>query len=71
MVGEDTNFLMSWETNQEFLQIGGLGWGSDAGEDSFTNPFSGDIADVQIFDQVLDGDEIQTLAGISSFEDLI
>ncbi len=70
LVGEDTNFIMSWENNNEFLQIGGLGWGSDTGGDTFTNPFSGEIADVQIFDQALDADQIQALADSSSFDDL-
>lgn len=70
LIDENTNFFMSWEDNNEFLQVGGLGWASDTGDGAFSNPFSGEIADVQIFEQALDADQIQTLANSSSFDDL-
>jgi hypothetical protein len=63
-----SDLVMEWTSNNEWLQVGGLGWGSATGEDSFTNPFSGEIADVQIFDEALNGDEIGILAASSSFD---
>ena len=58
---------MSWETNQEYLQIGALGWGSVTGaEDRFGYPFTGAIADVEIYDEVLDAAAINALAQVSS-----
>ncbi len=69
LVDENSNLVMSWENNQEFLQIGGLGWGSDTGDGKFGSPFSGEMADVQIFDQALDAAQIQELAALSSFDD--
>ncbi|MCP4382099.1 MAG: LamG domain-containing protein, partial [Hyphomicrobiales bacterium] len=57
--------IMSWTGNQEYLQIGGLGWASQTGQDGFVSPFSGQIADVQVFDQVLDATQVAELAGIS------
>jgi hypothetical protein len=68
LVDQDASVVMNWETNQEFLQIGGLGWASATGDGSFVNPLSGEIADVQIFDVELDEDQIQTLADTSSFD---
>ena len=68
LVGADSSHIMSWETNQEYLQIGGLGWGSQAGQSDYTNPLAGQIADVQIFDQVLEQDDLLTLASESSFD---
>ncbi len=66
--GEQSGFKSSWETNQEFLQVGGLGWGSATGNASFTNPFSGAIADLQIFDDALEEALIAGLAEVSSFD---
>ena len=62
LVGSDAGHIMSWTGNQEYLQIGGLGWGSQAGQSTFTNPFAGEIADVQVFDEVLDASQIAELA---------
>ena len=61
-VGADTGLNMSWVSNQEYLQIGGLGWGSQTGQGDFADPFSGDISNVQIYDRVLDGSQIEELA---------
>jgi hypothetical protein len=66
-VGSD-NLVMNWTTNVEWLQVGGLGWGSASGDDAFTNPFSGEIADVAIYDDVLDQELITQLANGSSFD---
>ena len=68
LIGSDSGLIMSWETNQEYLQVGGLGWGSQAGQSNFTNPYSGQIADVEIYDRVLGQDDITTLASSSSFD---
>ncbi|MEM7237245.1 MAG: Ig-like domain-containing protein [Pseudomonadota bacterium] len=68
LVGSDAGFTMDWTQNQEFLQIGGLGWGSSTGNGSFTNAFSGQIADVEIYDERLDSDQIQDLALQSAFD---
>ncbi|UWR25066.1 tandem-95 repeat protein [Sulfitobacter sp. S223] len=66
--GEQSGLVSSWETNQEFLQVGGLGWASATGNGSFTNPFSGEIADLQIFDAALEEALIVGLAEDSSFD---
>ncbi|MEM7545165.1 MAG: Ig-like domain-containing protein [Pseudomonadota bacterium] len=68
LLGEALGFTMDWQQNSEFLQIGGLGWGSQAGAPTFSNPFSGQIADVEIFDQALDQTQIEQLADQSSFD---
>ncbi len=65
-IQSNSGVTMSWETNQEYLQIGGLGWGGPTGSDGFGYPFSGEIADVEIYGQVLDGDAIAALAQTSS-----
>ncbi len=64
---EDSDpLVMDWTSNVEWLQVGGLGWGSSSGSGSFTNPFSGQIADVAIYDEVLSAQAIADLAGESS-----
>lgn len=68
---EDAGFVMNWEDNAEWLQVGGLGWGSDSGDSKFGNPFSGDIADVEIYGEALDENQIGLLAGTSSFDTII
>ncbi|MEM7545403.1 MAG: tandem-95 repeat protein [Pseudomonadota bacterium] len=68
LVDQQAGFIMNWETNQEFLQVGGLGWASATGASDFTNPLSGQMADVEIYDEVLDNDGIQLLANSSSFD---
>ncbi|MEM7668345.1 MAG: LamG-like jellyroll fold domain-containing protein, partial [Pseudomonadota bacterium] len=68
LVGSDAGFTMDWTQNQEFLQIGGLGWGSSTGDGSFTNALTGQIADVEIYDERLDSDQIQDLALQSAFD---
>jgi Bacterial Ig domain/Concanavalin A-like lectin/glucanases superfamily len=68
LVDSDEDFVMSWGNNQEYLQIGGLGWGSPTGGASFTNPFSGEIADLEIYGDALDLAQIQLLAQQSSFD---
>ena len=62
LVGSDAGHIMTWTGNQEFLQVGGLGWGSQTGQDTFTNPFAGQIADVQVYGQVLNAAQIAELA---------
>ena len=61
LVGADSGVEMSWVSNQEYLQIGGLGWASQSGEGSFGNPFAGEIENVQIFDRILDTSQIEEL----------
>ena len=67
----ETDLIMNWTSNQEWLQVGGLGWGSATGAADFTNPFSGQITDVQIYDQVLEQSDVGTLASTSSFDNII
>ncbi|UMA66195.1 Ig-like domain-containing protein [Roseivivax marinus] len=61
-------FVMDWTGNGEYLQVGGLGWGSATGGSNFTNPFSGQMADVAIFDAALEEEQIGLLAADSSFD---
>ena len=61
LVGSNSGLLMSWTGNQEYMQIGGLGWGSQTGQGDFSYPFAGEIADVQIFSEVLDAAQIESL----------
>ena len=61
LVGADPELNMSWLNNQQYLQIGGLGWASQSGQADFTNPFSGQISDVQIYDTVLNAPQINKL----------
>jgi len=68
LIGANASFDMDWNANQEYLQIGGLGWASASGAPGFTDPFDGRIADVEIFDTALDSDQIQILADTSSFD---
>jgi hypothetical protein len=44
-------FDTSWETNEEFLQMGANGWASDSGEAGFTHVFDGTISDVIIYNE--------------------
>ena len=62
LAGADSGVNMSWASNQEYLQIGGLGWGSQSGQGDFADPFAGVISDVQVFDQVLNPSQIDALA---------
>ncbi|MEM8633002.1 MAG: Ig-like domain-containing protein, partial [Pseudomonadota bacterium] len=63
----DTSIIgMDWSTNVEWLQIGGLGWSSKSGKGAFKNPVSGQIADVEIYDEALDQLLIEALANQSS-----
>ena len=62
LVDSAANVTTSLTTNVEFLQIGGLGWGSQSGDDAFSNSFDGTISDVQVFAEVLDQDQILELA---------
>ena len=55
---------MTWETSDEFVQIGALGWLSKAGADGYVLPFEGEISDVAIFDQALSQADIAILAGV-------
>ncbi|MDJ0852853.1 MAG: Ig-like domain-containing protein [Myxococcota bacterium] len=68
LVGSEAGFDADWLSNAEYLQVGGLGWGSSPGDDSFTNPFSGQIADVEIYGEALSSDFIDQLASLSSFD---
>ncbi|WP_425053624.1 Ig-like domain-containing protein [Psychromarinibacter sp. S121] len=68
VIGSNSGFDMDWTANQEYLQVGGLGWGSATGAPGFTNPFDGQIADVEIYDEALNSDQIDLLADMSSFD---
>ena len=68
LIDEDASFGMDWLNNNEWLQVGGLGWGSNAGSNTFTNSFSGQITDVEIYDEKLTPDFIGVLASESSFD---
>lgn len=48
LIGRDDNFIMSWEENTEFLQVGALGRWSDAGSDEAHALFKGEISDLVI-----------------------
>ncbi|GAB5378278.1 MAG: hypothetical protein AcusKO_47400 [Acuticoccus sp.] len=67
-VDGDSGVMMDWTSNAEWLQVGGLGWSSATGEPNYSSPLSGEIADVQIFDEVLDDDLINQLSNESSFD---
>jgi concanavalin A-like lectin/glucanase superfamily protein len=45
-------FTMDWSSNEEVLQVGGLGWSSATGDDAVSNAFDGTISDVVILDEV-------------------
>ncbi|MEM6487072.1 MAG: tandem-95 repeat protein [Pseudomonadota bacterium] len=68
LVFQETGFVMDWSDNNEWLQVGANGWGSATGAANFTAPLDGQIADVEIYDQVLELSEIQQLADASSFD---
>ncbi len=70
LVDSAPGLTMDWTQNQEFLQIGGLGWSSPTGDGSFVDPLTGQIADVEIYDERLDSDQIQALAAVSSLDTL-
>lgn len=63
-----SSLVMDWTGNNEWMQVGGLGWSSAPGASDFTHSFWGEIADVQIFDEVLHEDLINNLANDSSFD---
>ena len=67
-IGENAGFATDWNQNQEYLQIGGLGWGSETGGGAFSNPFDGRIADMEIYSDRLDDAQILSLAEQSSFD---
>ncbi|WP_172300483.1 LamG-like jellyroll fold domain-containing protein [Pseudoruegeria sp. HB172150] len=52
VIGESA-FDMTWEDNDEYLQIGANGWASDSGEAGYDQVFDGTISDVAIFDEVI------------------
>ena len=66
LVGSNSGHIMSWTGNQEYLQIGALGWGSQTGEGDFKFHFAGEIADVQIYAEELDAGQIEDLASGSN-----
>ncbi|MEO0819617.1 MAG: G8 domain-containing protein [Pseudomonadota bacterium] len=47
-IGMDESFIMSWEDNQEYLQVGALGWSSSTGGSGYANPFIGEITDFEV-----------------------
>lgn len=59
-------FVFSMAENTEYLQVGALGWTSKPGSDSFRKNFTGEIADLEFYDDVLDAQMIATLADHSS-----
>ncbi|SEK69077.1 Concanavalin A-like lectin/glucanases superfamily protein [Roseivivax marinus] len=52
---------MSWESSPEYLQVGGLGWGSASGEPGSRNSFDGTIEDLVILEDVWSPDEVQQI----------
>ena len=48
LVGSE-DFTMDWTANEQYLQIGGLGWSSQSGVDGARYAFDGTISDVMIF----------------------
>ncbi len=70
LVAQDPTLVMDWTSNNEYLQVGGLGWGSATGAPDFTYSFSGQIADVEVYGEALGADDIFTLAQQSSFDDI-
>ncbi|MEM6693094.1 MAG: tandem-95 repeat protein [Pseudomonadota bacterium] len=68
LMASSSDVTTDLSTNVEWLNVGGLGWSSDTGSASFTNPFDGEIADVEFYDSVLTQEQIETLAAISSFD---
>ncbi|MEM9128109.1 MAG: LamG-like jellyroll fold domain-containing protein [Pseudomonadota bacterium] len=52
---------MDWTQNEEYLQVGGLGWASDTGDDSFSHAFDGTISDLAIYDTALTPSELEIL----------
>ena len=70
LIGADSGLAMSLESNVEFLQIGGLGWGSQSGQNTFADPFTGQINDIKIFNQVLASSQVNelTIAPITGSE---
>lgn len=52
---------MDWTDNAEYLQVGGLGWASDTGDDAVRNAFDGTISDVMILDEVLTPQEVDLI----------
>ncbi|MGD1881654.1 MAG: LamG-like jellyroll fold domain-containing protein, partial [Paracoccaceae bacterium] len=57
----DASFGMSWASNNEYLQIGGLGWGSKTGSSGFGDNFDGTISDVVIIEGVRTPAQIEDL----------
>jgi len=68
---DQSSLVMDWTNNQQYMQIGGLGWVSGDGAPNFLNAFSGQIADVEIYDTALDAADIQILADTSSFDGMM
>nr|WP_254438119.1 LamG-like jellyroll fold domain-containing protein [Ruegeria arenilitoris] len=52
LIGQQAN-SMDWSTNEEYLQVGGMGWGSDTGDDEVNYGFDGTLTDVTIFDTAI------------------
>lgn len=68
LIEETTEIDATWDTNTEYLNIGGNGWASDPGSSRVTDPFDGKIADVEVYAQQLNEEQIQELAALSSFD---
>ena len=59
VVASDEDFDVNFQANDEFLILGGNGWGSEAGEVGWIgNNFDGTISDFAMFGQQLSGQEI-------------
>lgn len=52
---------MDWTDNTEYLQVGGLGWASNTGDDAVRHAFDGTISDVAIFDEVFTPQEVDLI----------
>jgi hypothetical protein len=67
-IGSNDAFFIDWTQNEQWLQVGGFGGGSRSGDSRFRNAFDGEMADVEIYDEVLSDTEISALSLISSFD---
>ena len=68
LVGADPNFVSTWSSNDEVLQLGALGWRSASGSPEATNGFRGDIVDVAIYAGAFTPAELAGSAGPSEPE---
>jgi len=68
LVGQSTTVVPDLSESEQYLQAGGLGWASAAGQAGALLPLDGAIADLEIYDEVLEAADIALLAFSSSFD---